>query len=65
MLLQIDGVEVRERRIGSQWLITSDHVPGLYVAHADRETARKAVPEAVRMLRGMLERRPRSTASGG
>ena len=52
----VEGIKVEERKVGSQWLITSRDLPGLYVAHADRETARRAAPSAIRMLREMAER---------
>lgn len=52
----VEDIRLVERKIGRQWLITSPDVPGLYVAHADLETARKAVPSAVEMLGHMAER---------
>ena len=51
-----EEVELVERKVGRQWLITSPDVPGLYVAHADRDAARRAVPGAIQMLRHMGER---------
>ncbi len=50
-------IEYREERVGSQWLITSPQLPGLYVADPNLETARAAVPDAIAMLERMAERR--------
>lgn len=60
----VEGIRVEERRVGSQWLITSAELPGLYVAHADLDVARRSTPAAIRMLREMAARRPRDAASG-
>ena len=62
---RIEGVTVQERQVGRQWLITSADLPGLYVAHADLASARRAVPAAIRMLREMAARRPPARAAKG
>jgi hypothetical protein len=51
------AIELKEERVGSQWLITSPELAGLFVADSDLEAARKAVPEAIAMLERMAERR--------
>lgn len=57
-------VKLVERQVGSQWLITSPDLPGLYVAHADLEMARNAAPSAVRMLEEMAARHRDRVATG-
>lgn len=52
----VSDIRLVEREVGRQWLITSPDVPGLYIAHADRAVARKAVPAAIEMLDEMTER---------
>lgn len=52
---RIEGLEMVERRVGRQWLITSPDVVGLYVAHVDLDAARRAVPDAIDLLRTMAE----------
>ena len=49
--------KIIEERVGSQWLLTSPDLPGLFVADSDIDEARKAVPDAVAMLERMAERR--------
>lgn len=49
-------VDLVERFVGAQWLITSPQVEGLFVAHADLDEARRAVPGAIEMLRRMTKR---------
>lgn len=51
-----EQVRLVEREVGRQWMITSPDVPGLYVAHADLDVARRAVPGAIQMLQEMQER---------
>ena len=51
------AIELKEERVGSQWLITSPDLPGLYVADSDIDVARRAVPDAIAMLERMGERR--------
>lgn len=53
-----------ERRVGGNWLITSPDLPGLYVAHSDLATARKATPSAIRMLAEMAGRQRDRAATG-
>ena len=62
---RIEGVRLQERQVGRQWLITSGDLPGLYVAHVDLATARRAVPAAIRMLRDMAERHPPARIAKG
>ena len=45
------------RKVGTQYLITSPDVPGLYVAHEDEAVARAGVEPAIRMLEDMRQRR--------
>ncbi len=45
-----------ERQVGQQWLITSPDVPGLYVADPSLEKAREAVPAAIELLADMNRR---------
>ena len=47
---------LKVQQVGGQWLITSPDVPGLYVAHKDREVAERAVPDAIAMLDRMEKR---------
>lgn len=51
-----EQVRLVEREVGRQWMITSPDMPGLYVAHADLNAARRAVPGAIQMLQEMRER---------
>ena len=51
------GIRLDHRVLGNLHVFTSPDVPGLYVAHVDKVTAEKAVPEAVEMLQKMEERR--------
>jgi hypothetical protein len=44
-------------QIGSQWVITSPDVPGLYVAHAELDKALGGVASAIKMLAEMQKRR--------
>lgn len=53
----MQNVRLEHRKIGSQHVFTSPDMPGLYVAHADYETARAGVPSAIEMLERMKERR--------
>lgn len=50
-------IRLEFRVVGRQHVITSPDVPGLYVAHADLEEARRSVDSAVEMLSRMRERR--------
>ncbi len=50
-------IRLSERVVGDLHVITSPDVPGLYVAHADLETARRNVGPAVQMLETMEARR--------
>ncbi len=50
-------IKLEHRVIGAQHVFTSPDLPGLYVAHADREIAERSVPEAVDMLQRMQKRR--------
>ena len=50
-------IRLEHRVVGTQHVFTSPDVPGLYVAHADRDAAERHVPEAIEMLRRMQERR--------
>jgi hypothetical protein len=50
-------IRLIEQKIGTQHVITSPDVPGLYVAHTDLETARREVEPTRAMLTQMLERR--------
>lgn len=43
-------IKLEERRVGSQWLITSPDVPGLYVSHSDLEAARRDVQPAIEAM---------------
>lgn len=43
-------------RIGSNWVVRSPDVPELFVAHEDRVTAERHVPEALAMIERMRER---------
>ena len=43
-------IKLVERQVGSQWLITSPDVPGLYVAHVDPEVARREVKPAIEAM---------------
>jgi hypothetical protein len=61
---RVEGIQVEERRVGKQWLITSTELPGLFVAHPDLEIARKSTPGAIRMLRDMAKRHPPKAAAG-
>lgn len=49
-------VRIEHRVVGTQHVFTSPDVPGLFVAHADRETAQRDVPAAIEMLKRMQER---------
>lgn len=51
-------IRLVETFVGSQHVITSPDMPGLYVAHDDLETARRSVETAVRMLDAMTMRPP-------
>ena len=59
-----EGPRLVERQVGGNWLITSPDLPGLYVAHADLDTARKAAPSAIRMLTEMAGRQGDRIATG-
>ena len=50
-------IRLEHRVVGNQHVFTSPDLPGLYVAHPDEEEARRAVPSAIEMLRGMNKRR--------
>ena len=50
-------IPLEHRKVGSQHLFTSPELPGLYVAHSDRQKAWESIPSAVEMLRKMQERR--------
>lgn len=50
-------IKLEHRVVGALHVFTSPDLPGLYVAHADRETAERNIPEAVEMLRQMQARR--------
>lgn len=52
---------LKTEQVGGQWLITSPDVPGLYVAHKDREAAERAVPDAIAMLDRMEKRQDAKT----
>lgn len=61
-------IRLRTERVGRQWLVTSEDVPGLYVAHDDLETAMGDVRPAIEALdrvrvRLALERQARIAAS--
>lgn len=49
-------VRIEHRIVGTQHVFTSPDVPGLFVAHADREKAERDVPAAIEMLKWMHER---------
>lgn len=55
-------IRLIEQIIGAQHVITSPDVPGLYVAHADLETARREVEPTLAMLKAMADRRSPLTA---
>ena len=48
---------LEHRIIGSQHVYTSPDVPGLFVAHADQQTALDSVPSAIKVLEEMKARR--------
>lgn len=56
-------IRLIENIVGTQHVITSPDVPGLYVAHADLETARREVKPTLDMMARMSERHPPLTAS--
>lgn len=49
-------VRIEHCVLGSQHVFTSPDVPGLFVAHTDRETAERDVPAVIDMLKRMQER---------
>jgi hypothetical protein len=56
------SIRLVEQIIGTQHVITSPDVPGLYVAHADLETARREVKPTLDMMSRMdARRRKRNT----
>jgi len=52
----VGEVRIEHRIVGTQHVFTSPDVPGLFVAHADREKAERDVPAAIEMLKWMHER---------
>lgn len=52
---------LKVEQVGDQWLITSPDIPGLYVAHKDRDAAERAVPDAIAMLKRMETRQAAKT----
>ena len=49
-------IRIEHRIVGTQHVFTSPDVPGLIVAHRDRDTAEADVPAAIDMLRVMEQR---------
>ena len=47
------GLRIEYRVVGTQHVFTSPDLPGLFVAHRDRDTAEADVPAAIDMLRRM------------
>ncbi len=47
---------IEHKIVGKHHVFTSPDVPGLYVAHADYETARQNVDSAIQTLARMRER---------
>ncbi len=52
----IMGFKIEHRVVGTQHVFTSPDLPGLFVAHRDRDQAEADVPAAIDMLRGMEQR---------
>lgn len=50
------GLKIEHRVVGTQHVFTSPDLPGLFVAHRDRDTAEADVPAAIDMLRRMEQR---------
>jgi hypothetical protein len=50
------GLKIEHRVVGTQHVFTSPDLPGLLVAHRDRDTAEADVPAAIEMLRRMEQR---------
>ena len=51
------GIRLEHRVVGRQHVFTSPDVPGLYVAHPDKQRAYQAIPSAIEMLEQMNARR--------
>lgn len=52
----IMGLKIEHRVVGTQHVFTSPDLPGLFVAHRDRDQAEADLPAAIDMLRGMEKR---------
>jgi hypothetical protein len=52
----IMGLKIEHRVVGTQHVFTSPDLPGLFVAHRDRDQAEADVPAAIEMLRRMEQR---------
>ena len=52
----IMGLKIEHRVVGTQHVFTSPDLPGLFVAHRDRDQAQADVPAAIEMLRAMEQR---------
>lgn len=50
------GLKIEHRVVGTQHVFTSPDLPGLFVAHRDRDTAEADVPAAIDMLLAMERR---------
>jgi hypothetical protein len=54
--MTVMGIRVEHRVVGMQHVFTSPDLPGLFVAHRDRDMAEADVPAAIEMLRAMEQR---------
>lgn len=52
----VKKIRIVEEKIGSQYLFTSPDVPGLYVAHTDRETALRGIQPMIEAMDRVRQR---------
>jgi hypothetical protein len=56
ILMFVMGLKIEHRVVGTQHVFSSPDLPGLFVAHRDREQAEADLPAAIEMLRQMERR---------
>ncbi|MCP1549393.1 MULTISPECIES: hypothetical protein [Methylobacteriaceae] len=55
--MRAEGIKLVQRKVGTEFVITSPDVPELHVSHPDPDRALAGVPDALDMIERMKDRR--------